>query len=111
MTTQQLERPLSEIEDVAHRIDTSPAKPWDRYDEQATSDMRRIGQRILGVLRDPRALTILSIIAASLVVLTALMWGRRTPPRSTEDVLLERSRETFERARDALEAMASKVAA
>jgi hypothetical protein len=111
MTTQQLERPLSEIDETAERIQASTSEPWKPHDEPAPWDMDRIGNRIGRVLRDPRALTIAALVAASVVVLATLIWGRRTPPRSTEDLLLERSRETLERAREALEAMASKVAA
>jgi hypothetical protein len=110
MTTQQLERPLSEVEQTAERIQASMTEPWDRYEEPPTRDMRAIRDRIRRVLRDPRAIAILSLVAAALVA-AALLWARRTPPRSTEDLVLERSRETFERARAALEALAEKVTA
>ena len=110
MTTQQLERPLREIEQTAERIQASGTERWDRYEEPTTWDMRAIGDRVRRLLRDGRVVAMLALVATALVAV-ALLWARRTPPRSTEDIFLERSRETFERAREALEALAAKVTA
>jgi hypothetical protein len=108
MTTKQMiepaQRPLSEVDEVAKRMQSSSgtAAP----DEFDTSAARQAVQRVTG---DPRLVAALVIGLASVIVLAALAWGRRPPPRSAEVVLLERSREAFDRSRDGLEAAVARL--
>jgi hypothetical protein len=108
MTTEQMiepaQRPLAEVDEVANRTQSSSgtAAP-DVFD---TSAARQAVQRVTG---DRRLVAVLMIGLVSVIVLIALAWGRRPPPRSTEVVLLERSREAFDRSRDALEAAVARL--
>ena len=111
MTTQQLERPLSQVDEIAERVQVSTPDEWSRSPEERPMwDTRRLKDAIRRVAQDPRRVVPVSIVAAALVIVLAALWGRRRPPRTAEDVLSERSREAFDRAREALEAIAAKVA-
>ena len=59
--------------------------------------------------RDPRWVVLLVIGLISVLLLAALAWGRRSPSRTAEAVLLELSREAFDRSADALEATVAKL--
>ena len=111
MTTQQVDRPLSQVEEIAERLQASTPDEWSRSTEELpTWDVRRLKETVRRVAQDPGAMLVASIVAAALVIVLAALWGRRRPPRTAEDVLLERSREAFDRARETLEAVASKLA-
>ncbi len=58
------------------------------------------------------AVLIAIVSAVAVVVLVAVIWGLRprSRPRTAEELLLERSRETFDRSRDALEALVARLA-
>jgi hypothetical protein len=109
MTTQQIERPLREVDEAAERLQgrTPSDEPTDNSAEKrpaASEILRRVA-------RDPASLLRAVILAVGLmsavVVLTAAIRSRRRPPRTAEEVLLERSREAFDRARETLETIAS----
>ena len=59
--------------------------------------------------RDPRWVVLLVIGLISVLLLAALAWGRRSPSRTAEAVLLELAREAFDRSADALEATVAKL--
>jgi hypothetical protein len=111
MTTQQLDRPLSQVDETAERIQTSSQAGWGGADEErATWDRVRAQETIRRIARDPGSLLRAGLITATMVILVAVsLWRRRRPPPSTSDVLLDRARESFERAREALDATAAKL--
>lgn len=106
MTTEQMiepaERPLSQVDEVAERILSSSAAS----DDFEVAPAQQAAQR---VTREPRLVAVLLIGLVSVILLAALAWGRRPQPRSAEVVLLERSREAFDRSRDALEAAVARL--
>jgi hypothetical protein len=108
MTTEQMiepaQRPLNQVDEVAEWIQSSPgtAEP----DDFAMATPQRAVQR---ATEDPRLVAVLVIGLVSVILLAALAWGRRPPPRSAEIVLLERSREAVDRSRDALEAAVARL--
>jgi hypothetical protein len=110
MTTEQMiepaQRPLAEVDEVATGMQASSgiAAPHD-FD---TSAARQAVQR---VMVGPRLVAVLVIGLVLVIALAALARGRRPPPRSAEVVLLERSREAFDRSREALEAAVARLGA
>ena len=109
MTTQQLDRPLGQVDETAEQVRASTPDDWSRSTEEHPTRPRGLKEAIRRVAHDPLALLAASIAAAALVIVLAALWGRRRPPRTAQDVLFERSREAFDRARESLEAMASKL--
>ena len=110
MTTQQIDispadRPLSEVDEVAERIQASTAERWDRpfWDAQDARD------RMARAARDPRMIAGILAATVALIVL-AITVGRRPPPRTAQDELFERTEEAFDRAREGLERIAAKLA-
>ena len=112
MTTEQMiettQRPLSQVDEVAKKIQ-SPSSPEEADDFDMGAAPRSAQQAVQRVTGDPRLLAMLVIGLVTLILLAALAWGRRPPPRSAEVVLLERSREAFDRSRDALEAAVARL--
>jgi hypothetical protein len=121
-TTQQTERPLSEVDEAAERLQAGPPHGWDEptadrpstgerpsTDERPAWDAERALEIVQRVARDPASLLRGTIVAVSLVVIVAAIRSRRRPPRSAEELLLERSREAFDHARETLESIASRL--
>jgi hypothetical protein len=110
MTTQQLDRPLSQVDETAESVRASTPDDWSRSTDERPTPTQWLKETIARVAQDPGPMLVASIVAVALVIVLAALWGRRRPPRTAQDVLLERSREAFDRARESLEAMASKLA-
>jgi hypothetical protein len=117
MTTQQIERPLREVDETAERLQgrissDEPVEDRPSTEKRPAWDTRRASEILQRVAQDPGSL-LRALIAAGLmgavVILTAAIWSRRRPPRTAEEVLLERSREAFDRARETLETIASSL--
>jgi hypothetical protein len=108
------DRPLSQVDEIAESIQSSADAGWDRpTGERQTWDMRHVKEVLQRAIQDTRTLLVASIVAAAVVLVAAVVWGRwgrRPPPKTAEDLLLERSREAFDRARETLETVASKLA-
>jgi hypothetical protein len=118
MTTQQIERPLREVDETAERLKDRPWSDEPTQDRPSTEkrpawDTRRASEILQRVAQDPTSLLRAVIFAVGLmsavVVLTAAISSRRRPPPTAEEMLLERSREAFDRAREALETIASRL--
>ena len=120
MTTQQIERPLSEVDETAERLQGTMTTRA----EEAAQDRPSAGERpawvprgawdiLQRVAQDPgsqlRAMILAVGLMSAVVIVVAAVWSRRRPPRTAEDVLLERSREAFDRARETLETIASRL--
>jgi hypothetical protein len=120
MTTQQIERPLDEVDETAERLQSTMTAGAD----EPTQDRPVAGERpawvpsgawdiLQRVAQDPgsqlRAMTLAVGLMSAVVIVIAAVWSRRRPPRTAEDVLLERSREAFDRARETLETIASRL--
>jgi hypothetical protein len=108
MTIEQMiepaQRPLSQVDEVAERIHSSSGNAGS--DDFDTGAAQQAAQR---VTEDPRLVAVLVVGLVSVILLAALAWGRRPAPRSAEVVLLERSREAFDRSRDALETAVARL--
>jgi hypothetical protein len=117
MATQQIERPLSEVDETTERIQGRTAAGWDEptadrpREDRPSWDAQRALEIVQRVARDPASLLRAAILAVGLVILVTVVWSRRRPPRTREEVLLERSREAFERGRETLETIASRLSA
>jgi hypothetical protein len=109
MTTQQLDRPLSQVDDAAEWVQASTPDEWSRSTEEPPTAMRA-KEAIRCIAQDRVALLTASLAATALVIVIIAFWSRRRPPQSVEDVLLDRSREALDRASETLEAMASRLA-
>jgi hypothetical protein len=118
MTTQQIERPLREVDETAERLKGRTLSDEPTEDRRSTEkrpawDTRRASEILQRVAQDPGLLLRAVILAVGLmsavVILTAAISSRRRPPRTAEEMLLERSREAFDRARETLETIASSL--
>jgi hypothetical protein len=120
MTTQQIERPLSEVDETAERLQSRMAVGSDKptqdrpsTDERPAWDTRRASEIVQRVAQDPvsllRALILAVGLMSAVVILVAAARSRRRPPRTAEELLLHRSREAFDSAREALETIASRL--
>jgi hypothetical protein len=120
MTTQQIERPLSEVDETAERLQGRTAVGSDKptqdrpsTEERPAWDARRASEILQRVAQDPGSLLRAVILAVGLmsavIVLVAAVRSRRRPPRTVEELLLDRSREAFDSARETLETIASRL--
>jgi hypothetical protein len=118
MTTQQIERPLSEVDETAEglqgRTDQASDPSWQdrRTDERPAWDARPALDVIQRVAQDPASLsraTMLAVGALATIAILLAVRARRRPSRTAEDLLLERSREAFDRARETLDSIASRL--
>jgi hypothetical protein len=111
MTTDVLDRPLSQVDETAQRIQGSTGAGGYEAAEAPAWDMRRLRQLAQRASQDPWTLLLASIVAAAVAAfVAAAVVNRRPAPRTAEDLLLERSREAFDRARATLETITSKLA-
>jgi hypothetical protein len=107
MTTdevEQAERPLTEVDEVAERIQSSSRAP-----ESDSFNLEAARQAVQRVSEDPRPVAFLVAGLISVIIVAALAWGRRPQPRSAEDLFLERSRKALDDSREALEAVIAKL--
>lgn len=113
MTTQQIDRPLNEVDEAAERLQRRSGTGWHEADEDHRSWTIRTQEIVQRVARDRGSLVRAAILAVGFATVMAIVIaaarGRRRPPRTAEDLLLERSREAFDRARETLEAIASRL--
>ena len=110
MTTRQidtrpLDRPLSDVDEIAERIHASTAGQGDRP-VRASWEPRDAIERLS---RDPRIIMGVLVATVTLIVL-AVAFGRRPPPRTAQDALLEGTEAAFQRARESLDAIAARLA-
>jgi hypothetical protein len=118
MTTQEIERPLRDVDETAERLQgrtwsDEPTEDRASTEKRPAWDTRRAAEILQRVAQDPASLLRAGILAVGLVsavvMLIAAISSRRRPPRTAEEVLLERSREAFDRARETLETIASSL--
>jgi hypothetical protein len=111
---ERAERPLAENGDSVARVQTStagvsmvPDAARDRPDLGASTALDRLRR----VAQEPRSALMAVISAMAVGVLVAVIWAlrSRSRPHSSGEILLERSRETFDRSGDALEALVAKL--
>jgi hypothetical protein len=108
MTTdiEQTERPLREVDEVAQRLQ-APSPGSDGFGVERVQ--RATQQAVQRATEDPRSVAFLAVGLIVVILVAALAWGRRSRPRSAEEILLERSREAFDQSRVALEAAIARL--
>ena len=99
---EQVDRPFHEIDEVAARIQSSAVGVEGSPDgapDRAGHGMSTARDSLRRVAEDPRSALIAIFSAFAVVVVVALFWGLRLRPRprAPEELLLERSRESFDR--------------
>jgi hypothetical protein len=120
MTTQQIDRPLSDVDETAERLQglTGPGSDEATRDRPSTQerpawDTRPASDLLQRLTEDPASMLRAAVVGigvlASIVILVAFFRASRPAPRPAEELLLERSREAFDRARETLETVASRL--
>lgn len=111
---EQAERPFQEIDEVPARIASSTGEILgspDRARDPVGLGVTAARDSLRRLAEDPRSAFIAVFSAFAFIVVVALFWSLRLRPRPStpEELLLERSRETFDRSRDALEAIVARL--
>jgi hypothetical protein len=110
MTTGQMEpveRPLSQVDEIATRIQgSSRADGAGGLLEAFVASGRRIAAR---VVEDPAWRNAAILTAVGVVVVNLLLMARPRP-RSREEIMLDRSREALDRSREALDHLLESLA-